>query len=70
MRSEVSIDSSIAFWRLSSASAMRGNATFASTYSEMPKTSSVQIISPMPGVTRKLPPSSAAKMTGEVTIGS
>ena len=30
---------------------------FASTYSEMPKTSSVQIISPMPGVTRKLPPS-------------
>ena len=47
-----------------------GNASFASTYSEMPKTSSVQIISPMPGVTRKLPPLSAAKMTGEVTIGS
>src|SRR5688572_26928779 len=34
----------------------------------MPKTSSVQIISPTPGVTRKLPPlSSAAKMTGFVT---
>ena len=65
----MSIDSSIAFWRLSSASAMRGNASFASTYSEMPKTSSVQIISPMPGETRKLPPSSppaAAAMTGSV----
>ena len=56
MRSEVSIESSIAFWRLSSASAMRGNATFARTYIETPKTTSVQIISPMPGVTRKLPP--------------
>src|SRR5215211_2414809 len=68
-RSEVSIESSIAFWRLSSASAMRGNASFASTYMEMPKTSSVQIMSPTPGVTRKLPPlSSAAKMTGEVTL--
>ncbi len=47
---------------------MRGNASLASTYIEMPKTSSVQIISPMSGVTRKLPPpSSAAKMTGVVT---
>src|SRR5918994_5135093 len=34
----------------------------------MPNTSSVQIISPTPGVTRKLPPlSSAAKMTGFVS---
>src|SRR5918994_2958350 len=67
MRSDVAIESSIAFWRLSSASAIRGNAIFASTYIETPKTTSVQIISPMPGETRKLPPSSAAKMTGFVT---
>src|SRR5688500_2728936 len=47
---------------------MRGKATFASTYIETPKTISVQIISPLPGETRKLPPPlSAAKMTGEVT---
>ena len=70
MRSEASIDSSIAFWRLSSASAMRGKASFASTYSEMPKTSSVQIISPTPGVTRKLPPLVGREDDGEVTIGS
>ena len=38
---------------------MRGNANFASTHREMPKTSSVQIISPTLGETRKLPPSSS-----------
>ena len=37
---------------------------------EMPKTSSVQIISPMSGLTRKLPPPSAANVTGTDTIGS
>ncbi len=51
-----SIDSSIARWRLSSASAMRGNASLLRMNIEMPKTSSVQIISPMSGETRKLPP--------------
>ena len=56
----------IAFWRRSSASAIRGNASFASRYMERPKTSSVQIISPTSGLTRKLPPSSsAAMMTGK-----
>ena len=39
---------------------------------ERPKTISVQIISPMSGETRKLPPplSSAAKMTGRDIVGS
>ena len=43
---------------------MRGNATLASRYIDRPKTTSVQIISPTSGETRKLPPeSSAATMT-------
>ena len=76
VRSAESIDSSIACWRLSSASAMRGNANFASTYSEMPKTTSVQIISPTSGETRKLPlpssppPASAAKTVRARAIAS
>src|ERR671919_2432907 len=57
--SAVSIDSSIARWRRSSASAMRGKAILASRYIDRPKTSSVQIINPTSGVTRKLPPSSS-----------
>ena len=59
VRSAVSIESSIACWRLSSASAMRGNASLRRMTASMPKTSSVQIISPTSGVTRKLPPSSS-----------
>ncbi len=65
VRSAVSIESSIARWRLSSASWMRGNATRDRMNIEITKTSSVQIISPMSGETRKEPPpSSAAKSTG------
>jgi hypothetical protein len=60
VRSAASIDSSIAFWRRSSASAMRGNASLPSRNIETPKTTSVQIISPMSGETRKLPLSSSA----------
>src|SRR5215213_9060068 len=68
--SAASIDSSIARWRRSSASPMRGKATLLSTYAEIPKTSSVQIISPTLGETRKLPPeSSAAMVTGRSSIG-
>ena len=47
---------------------MRGNATLERMNIEMPKRNSVQTISPMPGLTRKLPPSSSAawaKMTVE-----
>ena len=47
-----SIESSIIRWRLSSASAMRGNATFQRTNMVSPKTTSVQIINPMTGSTR------------------
>jgi hypothetical protein len=63
VRSAASIESSIAFCRRSSACAMRGNANLASSHIEMPKTSSVQIIRPTSGETRKLPPplSSCAK---------
>ena len=55
----MSMDSSIAFWRLSSASAMRGNATLERMNIDTPKRNSVHTISPMPGLTRKLPPSSS-----------
>src|SRR6185437_3139193 len=55
-----SIDSSIAFWRLSSASAMRGNATFQRMMSVRPKMISVQIITPTTGLTSWLPPSASA----------
>src|SRR5829696_7741458 len=66
VRSAVSIDSSIARWRRSSASPMRGNATFQRMNIDTPNRNSVQTISPMPGSTRKLPPlssSACAKMT-------
>src|SRR4051794_10390022 len=56
VRSAVSIDSSIARWRLSRASAIRGNARRASTTMAATNTTSVQIIRPTPGLTRKLPP--------------
>ena len=55
VRSAASIDSSIAFWRLSSASWIRGNANLPRTQIVAPNAISVQIISPTPGVTRKLP---------------
>ena len=54
------MDSRITLARLSSASWIRGNATLLSTYIVNPKTSSVQIISPRLGETRKLPPESSA----------
>src|SRR3954451_9404732 len=60
VRSAASIESSIARWRLSRASAMRGNATFHRKNSVSPKTTSVHTISPMSGLTRKLPPDSSA----------
>src|SRR5690349_9934875 len=55
MCSAWSIESSIAFWRRSSACAIRGNASFHRTNIEMPKRSSVQIISPTLGVIRNEP---------------
>src|SRR5687768_7045926 len=45
--------------RFSSASEIRGNAVFESTYIVTPNRSSVQSMSPSPGETRKLPPSSS-----------
>src|SRR4051794_24157812 len=68
VRSAESIESSISRWRLSSASAIRGNATFASTSSVTPKTTSVQIISPTFGLTRKLPPESSAAIRGAIVL--
>jgi hypothetical protein len=68
VRSAASIDSSIACWRRSSACAIRGNASFHRTYIEMPKRSSVQIISPTLGLTRKLPPLSAANMVSSASV--
>src|SRR5918998_1388134 len=59
VRSAVSIASSIAFWRRSSASPIRGKATFQRMNIDTPKRTSVHNISPMPGLTRKLPPSSS-----------
>ena len=49
VRSAVSIDSSIARWRLSSASVMRGQASLRRSRRGAKNASSVQIISPMPG---------------------
>ena len=60
VRSAVSIDSTIACWRLSSAAVIWGQASLRNTRKAAKKTSSVQIISPIPGSTRKLPPSSSA----------
>src|SRR4051794_34762802 len=54
--SAASIDSSMARWRLSSASWIFGNASRFSRYMAMPNARSVQIISPTPGWTRKVPP--------------
>src|SRR6185437_3817661 len=70
--SAASIESSIAFWRRSSASAMRGNASLPSRYIDSPKTISVQIISPTLGETRKLPPPelSAATMTATLLMAA
>src|SRR5687768_10689257 len=45
---------------------MRGNASFQSRSIVRPKTSSVQIISPTSGVTRKLPPSSSPPCSASV----
>src|SRR4051812_10818141 len=69
--SATSIESSIIRWRLSSASAMRGKASLASRIIAPPKTISVQIIRPMPGLTRKLPPpfSAATCMTSPSISG-
>src|SRR3954470_7561811 len=53
--SAASIDSSIACWRLSSASWILGNASRFRSHSEIPNARSVQIMSPTPGWTRKLP---------------
>src|SRR3954453_11189202 len=66
--SAASIESSIILWRLSSASAMRGNATFQRKKSVSPNTTSVQIISPTSGVTRKLPPESSAAISGLIAL--
>ncbi len=64
--SAASIESSIACWRLSSASWMRGNARRRSRYSVTKKAIRVQIINPMPGLTRKVPESEAARRAGIV----
>src|SRR3954451_6710810 len=53
-RSAVSIDSSIARWRLSSASVIAGHAHLRRTKNATRNASSVQIISPTLGLTRKL----------------
>ena len=61
VRSAVSIESSIALLALVERLGDRaGTRTSRSSRSETPKTTSVQIISPTPGVTRKLPPPSSA----------
>ena len=57
--SAASIDSAISFARLSSASWILGKATLLRKHIVIPKKSRVQIISPSPGETRKLPPSSS-----------
>src|SRR3954462_8044402 len=55
VRSAWSIDCSIAIRRLSSASWIGGNANLRSSRIVMPNAISVQIITPTPGCTRKLP---------------
>ena len=57
-RSAASIDSAIVFARLSSAAWIFGKASLLSTHMVKRKSTSVQIIRPRPGETRKLPPSS------------
>src|SRR3954451_18587005 len=68
VRSAVSIESSIARWRLSRASAIRGNARRLSSTMAATNTTSVQTIRPMPGLTRKLPPLSDFSAAGTVTV--
>src|SRR4051812_18581902 len=71
VRSAASIDSAIARLRFSSASWMRGNASLRSRSSVMPNASSVQIIRPTFGVTRKLPsppPLSVAAKTSPLSL--
>ena len=55
----------IVFARLSSASWIFGKATLLSTHIVKRKRTSVQIIRPRPGETRKLPPSSSPALGGE-----
>src|SRR3954452_9840094 len=62
VRSAASIDSAIARRRLRSAAAMRGYASLRRISSVMPNAISVQIITPMPGWTRKFPPPDDAAM--------
>src|SRR5690242_18389182 len=57
--SAASMLSRIALARLSRASWMRGNASLDNTHIVNPNTTSVQIISPRPGETRKLPESAS-----------
>ena len=64
-RSAASIDSAIVFARLSSASWIFGKASLLSTHIVNRNRTSVQIISPSPGETRKLPPSSFPRVGGE-----
>src|SRR4051794_37456618 len=58
--SAASIDSAIVLARLSRASWIFGKATLLSTHIVIRKRTSVQIIRPTPGETRKLPPDSAS----------
>ena len=55
----------IALARFSSASWIRGKANLPSTHIVIPNRTSVQIISPSPGETRKLPPSPRAAASGD-----
>jgi hypothetical protein len=59
MLSAWSIDSSIACWRFSRASEMRGNAHLARKYIEITNSSSVQIINPTLGEIRNEPEDAA-----------
>jgi hypothetical protein len=63
MRAAYSIDSSIWRRRLSSASAISGYAYLRRIRNVAPNAIRVQIISPSPGETRKLPPDFAAPST-------
>ena len=69
VRSATSIDSSIARWRLSSASVIAGHAYLRSTNSATRKASRVQIISPTSGLTRKLLDSSVVVVWARTSIG-
>ena len=68
-RSAVSIDSSIACWRLSSASVIAGQAHLRRMNSAARKASSVQIISPTLGLMRKLLDSSVVVVWAMTSIG-